>query len=377
MKSEALRRWRLVLGKESDSKDQVRLGEEEQDMDDVLEALYDSDREGNLGSSSPRINRWLGDIRKYFPSPVVQIMQKDALEILGLERMLLEPELLRTLEVDVHLVATLLSLQEIMPDKTRETARKVVQELTDKLLKKIKDPLRSSVKGAMNKALRNYRPRANEIDWNKTILKNLKHYQPQYKTIIPERLIGFGRKRSGLKHVFLLVDQSASMASSVVYASIFGAVLASVPSLGTHLVLFDTAVADLTHKLEDPVDLLFGAQLGGGTDINNALAYLEKLISRPSDSIVFLISDLYEGGNEEEMVSRVKAFMENGIQVICLLALDDTGSPDYDKEMAEELAKLDCPAFACTPEFFPELIGAAIQKKSIKSLLANKGLAHK
>lgn len=54
------------------------------------------------------------------------------------------------------------------------------------------------------------------------------------------------------------------MANSIVYSSIFGATLASLPSVKTHLVAFDTAVVDLTEDMADPVDILFGVQLGGG-----------------------------------------------------------------------------------------------------------------
>lgn len=374
---ESERRWRMVLGDAEDPKNQEGMGDEDMEIDNVLTALYNSDREGNLGSSSPNVNRWLGDIRKYFPGQMVELMQRDAIEILGLEKMLLEPELLKSLKIDVHLVATLISLQDVIPDQTRETARQVVKKLTDELIKKLKEPMRQSIRGALNRAIRNYRPRKNEIDWNKTILRNLKNYQPKYKTIIPEKFIGFGFKRSALKHVILLVDQSASMSGSVVYASILGAVLASVPAITTKMVLFDTAIADVTDQLHDPVDLLFGAQLGGGTDINQAMAYVQTIIAKPKDTIVFLISDLYEGGDEAEMLARWQQLINDGVQMISLLALDDQGSPDYDKEMAGAVAKLGSPAFACNPDIFPDLVAAAIQKKPMTQFLANKGLAHK
>ncbi len=69
------------------------------------------------------------------------------------------------------------------------------------------------------------------------------------------------------------------MATSVVYRGIFGAVLASIRAVSTRMVVFDTAVVDLTDDLHDPVDLLFGTQLGGGTDINRALAYCQRVIT--------------------------------------------------------------------------------------------------
>ncbi len=376
-KFEAIRRWRMVLGQAADPDEEETLTEEDQGKDDVLEALYDSQKEGSLGNSSPNVNRWLGDIRKYFPSQVVQVMQKDALDRLGLHQMLVEPELLKTLEVNIHLVATLLSLQDIIPDKTRETARKVVRELTDQLIKKLKEPIRQSVRGALDRSIRNNRPRLHEINWNKTILKNLKHYQADKKTIIPERLVGYGSKRNGLKHIILLVDQSGSMASSVVYASIIASILASIPTLTTRFILFDTAVADLSDRIEDPVDLLFGSQLGGGTDINQALAYSEKYLEKPSDTILFLVSDMYEGGDEDELIERIKKFVRNKVHVIPLLALNDEGAPDYDKEMVARINKLGVTCFACTPDLFPELIASAINKDALGAWLSKVGIAKK
>src|SRR5262249_33762156 len=158
-----------------------------------------------------------------------------------------------------------------------------------------------AVLGSLNRATRNRRPRHSEIDWHRTIRANLRHYQADYKTIIPETRIGYGRKRSSLRDIILCVDQSGSMATSVVYAGVFSAVLASLPAVSTKLVVFDTAVVDLSERLADPVDVLFGTQLGGGTDINQALAYCQSLVRQPQETILILISDLCEGGDAKEM----------------------------------------------------------------------------
>lgn len=372
-----LSKWRLILGRQADPNNDTPLEGQEMQMDKALEALYDSDRKAGLGSSSPSINRWLGDIRNYFPSTVVQIMQKDALERLGLEKMLLEPELLEHIEADVELVGTLLSLNKVMPSRTKETARQVVRKVVEELQKKLRSPMREAIQGALQRSVRNRRPKHQEIDWKRTIRHNLKHYQKEYKTIIPHQLIGYGRKGQALKEVFLAVDQSGSMASSVVYASIFGAVLASLPSIKTQMVVFDTSVADLTAHLEDPVDLLFGTQLGGGTDISKALGYMQKIIARPSDSILVLVTDLYEGGNEREMLRRIAALKAAGTQVIVLLALNDEGAPTYDRHLAAKLGALQIPAFACTPSQFPDLMAAAIQKVDLQQWLGKKGMVEK
>lgn len=372
-----LEKWRLVLGKSADAEDSVPLSGTALGIDETLESLYDAEPKGGLGSSSPKVNRWLGDIRKYFPSSVVQVMQKDAFERLDLERMLLEPEMLEAVEPDVQLVSTLLSLNKVIPEKTKQTARAVVRKVVEDLKKKLQNPMREAVYGALSRALRNRRPKFREIDWTRTIRMNLKHYQPEYKTIIPQNLIGFGRKGQALKEIILCVDQSGSMGSSVVYSSVFGAVLASLPAIRTKMVVFDTAVVDLTEDLKDPVDLLFGTQLGGGTDINKALAYVEGLVRVPSDTILVLISDLYEGGNAKSMLKRVAQLERSGVQIISLLALNDEGAPMYDKNIANKFAGMGIPAFACSPQLFPDLMASAIKREDIGAWLSRHSVAQK
>jgi Mg-chelatase subunit ChlD len=361
---ERLRRWRLVLGGAADGTGAELRGDDLR-IDGALAALYDSDRSGGLGSSKPNIARWLGDIRSYFPSSVVQVMQRDALERLNLRQMLLEPELLQTVEPNVHLIADLLALKSVMPARTVDTARQVVRRVVDELQRKLANPTRQAVLGSLNRATRNRRPRHSEIDWHRTIRANLRHYQPEYRTVIPETRIGYGRKRSSLRDIILCVDQSGSMGTSVVYSGIFGAVLASLPAVHTRMVVFDTEVVDLTEELHDPVELLFGVQLGGGTDINRALGYCQSLIRRPQETILVLISDLYEGGSRDEMLKRAAALTGAGVQIIALLALNDDGAPSYDHNVAAALAAMGAPAFACTPDLFPELMAAAINRHDI------------
>lgn len=372
--SERLRRWRLILGSDDADGTGCRLIGDDLTIDRALTALYDSDRSGGLGSSAPNVARWLGDIRTYFPTPVVQVMQQDALERLNLRQMLLEPELLQLVEPDVHLVANLLALKSVIPSQTKETARQVVRQVVEELQRKLENPLRQAVLGSLNRAARNRRPRLHEMDWPRTIRLNLKHYQPQYRTIIPETQVGFGHKRAALRDVILCVDQSGSMATSVVYAGIFAAVLASLPALNTRIVVFDTSVVDLTEDLHDPVELLFGAQLGGGTDIQRALAYCQSLVRQPTDTILILISDLYEGGSQDELVKRVAALANSGIKFITLLALNDDGAPSFDARMAATFAGLGSPAFACSPDLFPDLMAAAIRNQDIAHWAASHGI---
>jgi hypothetical protein len=376
MSDERLRRWRMVLGAGPDDTADgtgVGLSPEDRRVDAALAALYDGGggegdgpRTGGLGGSAPKVARWLGDIRQYFPTSVVQVMQRDAVERLGLTRMLLEPELLAAVEPDVHLVGTLLSLNGVLPEQAKKTAREVVRTVVTELQRRLADRTRAAVTGALDRSARTRRPRPADIDLARTIRANLQHFSPDLGTIVPERLIGHGRRhRSVQRDVILAVDQSGSMAESVVYAGLFGAVLASMPALRTRFVAFDTAVADLTDELGDPVDLLFGTQLGGGTDINRAIAYCQGLVTRPTETLLVLISDLYEGGARADLLRRVGALVAAGVQVVTLLALSDSGAPAYDHDNAAALAALGVPAFACTPELFPDLMAAAIRGEDL------------
>jgi VWA domain containing CoxE-like protein len=387
--AERLRRWRLILGAGDQHHPDgtgVQLHGDESRMDAALSALYDavppgqrqgrrSNRAGGLAASAPSVARWLGDIRRYFPSGVVQVMQRDAIERLDLHRLLLEPEMLEAIEPDIHLVSTLLELQHLLPDTTRATARIVVGKVVDQLQARLAQPTVQAVTGALARTARTRRPRHGDIDWDRTIRVNLKHYQPSLNTVVPERLVGYSRLGPAVRRELVIaIDQSASMGDSVVYAGVFGAALASVRSLRTRVVAFDTSVADLTDMLRDPVDVLFGVQLGGGTDLNGAMAYCQSLINRPDETVLVLISDLYEGTPGGDYIARLGAMSRAGVRCVALLALSDEGAPAFDHAAAESLAALGVPAFACTPDAFPDLIAAAIERRDLDRWAGERGL---
>lgn len=382
--SEQERRWRMALG----SDDSSMLSTDEQTMCAALDQLYGKTSNGNngqggkksrggLGRSAPNISKWLGDIRTYFPGPVVQVIQRDAFERLGLKQMLLEPEFMAAMQADVHLVADLVSLRSAMPEKTLETARQVIQQVVDELMKRLEAKTAEAIRGAVNKSKRTFRPRFNDIDWPRTIQANLRHYQAEHKTIVPEKLIGYlrqQRRMTDLDEVILCVDQSGSMATSVVYSSIFAAVMASIPAVNTKLICFDTEILDLTDDLQDPVSVLFGVQLGGGTDINQAVAYCENQIERPAKTHLILITDLYEGGDQEELKARVANLIRQGVNVITLLALSDDGRPSYDDQLGSAFAAIGCPVFACTPDQFPDLMATALKREDVLAWAADQDI---
>ncbi len=387
-----LRRWRLALGDDAAPVLPVELERLDAGRDAALAALYGTGegepgrgpgaiqprvgrRSAGLGRSAPAVARWLGDIRNYFPASVVRVMQQDAMNRLGLRQLLVEPEMLDAVTPDVSLVAALVALNRVIPDQSRDTARAVVRQVTAELERRLAQRTRAAVRGSLQRAARIRRPRTGDIDWDRTIRANLRHYRPEIATIIPERLIGYGRRRRSVeRHVILAVDQSASMAESVVYASVFGTVLAGMGALDTSLVVFDTEVVDLTAQLEDPVDILFATQLGGGTDINQAIAYCQGLVTRPEETVLVLISDLMEGGRRDECVARMAALVDSGVVTVALLALNDGGSPAFDHDLAAELAAVGVSAFACTPDLFPDLMAAAMERQDLGRWAAGQGV---
>jgi VWA domain containing CoxE-like protein len=372
--AERLRRWRLVLGGGDADGTATGLRGDDVRVDAALGALYDrtapagrgAGRSGGLARSAPSVARWLGDIRRYFPTPVVQVLQRDAIDRLDLRRLLLEPELLSELEPDLHLVTLLVELNRALPDETRATARQVVATVLGQLEAHLVDRTRQAVRGALARHNRTHRPHPADVDWSRTIRANLRHWLPEQRTVVPEHLVGFGRhQRSLARDVIIAVDQSGSMAGSVVHASLFACVLARLRTLRTSFVVFDTAVADMTHLLADPVDVVFGVQLGGGTDIGAALGYCRQLVTRPRETVLVLISDLFEGGSSETMRAMVAELVRDGVTVLVLLSLADDGVPAYDHHEAAALTALGAAVLACTPAAFPELLGAALEGRSL------------
>ena len=400
---EQSRRWRLILGGTAedsalgdqddqapgepgsqgtpgDGQDQQEsqsgLSQDDQDIDQLLDELYGEGQSsgGDLSDAKPDIARQLGDIRRYFPDSVAHVMQKDLLEKSNLRKLLSDPELFDHIEPDIQLVADLLALRRVMPSKTKETAKEVVRRLVEELIAQMKPLLEQAVRGALHRPTRNRRPRYKEINWGQTIQKNLKHYQPRYKTLVPETLVGYGRQQRGLRDLILAVDTSGSMSTSVVYASVYASVLASIPAITTRLVLFSTAVVDVTNDLQDPVDLLFGLQLRGGTNIEKAVAYCEQQIDRPEDSTLILITDLFEGGDKAGLLRRITSLVQRGVQVIVLLALNDSGAPRFNRDIANQFVSLGVPSFACTPDHFAELMGVVLNGRDIQQWAATAGI---
>ena len=384
-----LLRWRLVLGSRAQKCQCGAKGGPEcsctgsaMDLSGLADAMPDTDAFGLDGAlemvyqergagqedSKLSIPRWLGDIRRYFPQDVAAMIQKDAIERQGLKELLFEPETLPLLEKNVDLVATIISLQNMIPEQTKETARQVVREIADEIKKKLENEIRQAVFGAISRNTHSPLPVYRNIDWKRTISRNLKNYDGDLKRIIPDRFYFWANEKKFREwQVIVCVDQSGSMASSVVYSSIMAAIFASLSVLRTNLVFFDTQIVDMTEQLSDPVEILFGTQLGGGTDIAKAVTYCAQQVVQPEKTIFLLITDLYEGGNRSVLLSQLGALVESKVHALCLLALDDTGRASYDHDLAHKVADLGIPAFACTPNKLIQMMENILQGKEVKA----------
>lgn len=393
-------RWRLILGKRVEDqtsqgrcqaglggKNEETLNPEMKRIDDALGAIYDnaegdgSDgrggrstnrRSAGLGAGKGRLADWLGDIRKYFDRDVVVMLQQDAIERRGLKELLFEPETLGQVQPSIEMVATLLSLKNMIPEQTKEAARQLVRAVVEEIMRWLLPALEKAVRGALNRARHQPIPSLPNLDWKRTIQHNLKNFIPERRTLIPERFFFFARQhRQKEWNIIVCMDQSGSMAESVVYGSIMGAIFASLPAIETHIVAFDTEVVDLTNQCSDPVDMLFGVQLGGGTDINRAVKYCQEFIHDPKKTLFILITDLYEGGNQRELIRRMGEMAESGVRAMCMLALSDSGVPCYDEGLAKNLRNLGVPCFGCTPKMLPRVMEASLKGQSLDPIISD------
>lgn len=373
-------RWRLILGSESEQAfgemGASPLSQEEFLMDSALAAIYGGPEESfqqkggaGKGPSAPHIARWMGDLRSLFDPEIVAVVQNDAIERKGLKQLLLEPELLEGLAPDLNLASTLLMLKDQIPKKSKEAARQFIRRIVEEINRLLEQDVRRAVTAALNRRAHSPLPSASAIDFPCTIRRNLRNYHPELGTIIPERVWFFDRSsRMNRWHIILDIDQSGSMGESIFYSSVMACILASMTAVKTHVVAFDTQIMDLTPLCTDPVDLLFGFQMGGGTDIAKSLAYCQNLVEEPAKTIFFLISDLEEGGNRAALLRRMEEMKAAGVTVVTMLAIADGGKPYYDAQTAQRIADMGIPCFACSPERLPEVLERVLKGQSLESL---------
>ncbi len=350
---------------DQDTNAHPNLSQQEKKIDRLLEQLYRGDRTGGTSPSRPVSSKWFGQVRDLFPPQIVHLLQKDAIAKFGIKKLLTQASILDDIEPDVGLIASVLTVKEALSGPSLEQAKNLIRKLARSVEERLRWQMINRISGKRQPGMRILNPRQSDIDWHLTIRHNLKHYQPDLKTIIPHRLLGRPRQNKSLKNLILLVDQSASMTQSMIYAGILAGIMTSVKSLNTRFIAFDTSVVDLTDQLHDAVELLFKVQLGGGTDIQQAMGYAHSQVDPSVETHLVLISDLYEGAPVELLFTQTEMLLNESVHIIVLLALDDQGKPAYDRDVAARFAQMGIPSFACSPDQFPKLMAAALNKEDL------------
>lgn len=354
----ALNRWRLILGKNAQQRmplDQVTLIR----MDQALDFLYgreagedvkERDPQGGHGESRPTVAWWLREVRCLFPRETAERLQRHALDRYHLTELLTDREILEQMEPNQELLETVLSLKHMMKGPVLEAARGIVRRVVEELTRRMQNEVRRSALGKLDRTSRSSVASLRNLDVRRTIRKNLAHYDLEAGRLMVERVYFHGRvKRYHPWRVVLAVDESGSMLSSVIHSAVMAGIFAKLPMLDTRLVIFDTAVVDLSGRVDDPVETLMSVQLGGGTDIAGALRYCESLIAFPHRTMVVLVSDLCEGNTRQNLYGVCRDILESGAKLIALTALDETAAPAYDRTTAGHLADLGAYVGAMTP----------------------------
>lgn len=366
-------RWRLVLGPGAEEALGCELGGAAAEQDQALEYLYareygvgrnvrnQAGQKGGLGESQLTVPEWINAVHALFPKKTIERLERDALERYQVEEMVTNPDLLRRARPSQTLLKAVLHTKHLMNQEVLALARDLVRKVVEELMETLAAPVRSAFLGAIDRNRRTRLRVAKNFDARTTIRRNLKRFDPETKQISIETPYFFSRVRrqSEKWQIIILVDESGSMADSVIHTAVTAAIFFGIKALRTHLCLFDTAVVDVTDQCQDPVETIMKVQLGGGTDIGSALSYAAGLVDNPRRTIVVLITDFYEGAPVARLLSVAKGLVESGVTLLGLAALDSRAEPNYDKATAGQLVALGAHVAAMTPG---ELAGWVAQK---------------
>ncbi len=365
-------RWRLVLGRYANRHLNPELNSEARRKEQVLDYLYSreyggrgmrgregalspSKREGSLDPSQMSVPKWLGEVRELFPRETIETIERHAMERYDLKELVTDKAALEKMEPNQNLLKAMLSLKGHMKADVLNLARKLIRQIVDELKEQMAREIMMALAGRMNRFRHSPLKIAQNFDWRGTIRENLKNYQPDKGRLILHRALFHSRVQRRMPwRIILCVDQSGSMVDSVIHSAVIAGILAGLPALSVNLVVFDTSVVDLSMHVDDPVEILMGVQLGGGTNIGQALNYCERLIEQPQRTVLALISDFYEGAPPKVMFSAVKRMQEAGVTLIGLGALDAEAVGSYDQDMARRLAALGMDVTVATPKQFAE-----------------------
>ena len=373
MNDYTLNRWRLVLGKQSDQSigfDGTRTEIEMfSDMEELLEYLYGqgagddvraetSGRQGGTGASRLQAAEWITKVRELFPKKTAEVLEKHALEEFGMTELLADKEVLEQITPDMNLLKTILQLKHLMKGEVLETAKRIAAKVAEELRKKLENSIRRSILGRIDRSQSSPVHSARNLDIQKTIRRNLRHYDAENQQLVLQEVWFSSRvKRHSTWRVIIAIDESGSMMGSVIYSAVMAQILSKLPFADVKLVIFDTNVVDLSAHMEDPAEVLMSVQLGGGTDIGKALRYCGELIETPAKTAVICVTDLYEGAPEQRLLQTAKSILESGAKLNFLTALDENANPAYDRRLGQKLADMGAFVGAMTPDQLGAYIG--------------------
>lgn len=362
-----LNKWRLVLGEFA--QENMSLDPQYATMDSVLDFLYSREyseeqgirKEGGRGASSLTVPEWIGKVRELFPAETVEIMQKQAISKYNLTELLTDEKILKQMQPDMELLKNILAFKKMMSPQVLQTARNIIGEVVKEIEEQLRKEIVEAFHGKKNPYKSGVLRTMRNFDFKKTVRRNLKNYDAERKVLILSRLYFSSRiKKQNEYHIIIVVDQSGSMVSSVIYSAVMAGIFSKLSMIDTKLIVFDTSVVDLTDYVSDPVETLLSVQLGGGTDISKALDYVASKITQPQKTIVVLVSDLYDGYDYRQMYRRVFDIIETGARMFVLPALDYSAQGSYDKNAAQKMANLGADVAAITPKELAQWIAKIV-----------------
>lgn len=370
---DAALRWRLVLGRHAEAPLPLRPtedggdpeGERQEALDEALDFLYDREfaqrahREAGAGfGKGLSVPRWLDQVRELFPVEAARVLERDALHRYGLEELVTDPEVLERAEATPELVKAILTFKHRMSEPVLEAARRIVREVVATLRAELEADCLPALTGALGDPrvppARTYR----NVDWHGTIRRSLDRYDPERQRLVPERVRYHHRQRGRSPwRVVIAVDQSGSMLDSLIHASVMAAIFATMPSLTVHLVLWDHRVVDVSHLVDDPLAVLMGSQLGGGTRMVPALRHCASLVTEPHRTVLVMVSDFFLFGESDAALALCRELHEAGVKGLGLCALDTDGRAVFDETFARRLAAAGWHVAALTPRHLAEHVG--------------------
>ncbi len=371
--SDASQRWRLVLGKYS----QNRLGGLDATglaQDEALGFLYDrlyggrglrgdggQERGAGLEASVPHAVTWLDSINELFPDEVAQELTNEAVDRFGLTELLSDPRALAKVDADMNTLKLLLSMRSRVQPHALDAVRRIIADVVEDLTERLRKEVEQTLLGRINPQQRTRRP-TGALDAKRTIETNLGTWDPERQRLLIEDVTFF--RRSKIRHpwdIILCIDQSGSMAGSVIHSAVLAGILSGLPGVTVQVIVFDTSVVDLTDVASDPVETLMSVQLGGGTDIARAVQYCETRVHNPSRTILALITDFYEGGSVPALLASISRLAESGVTLMGLAALDDVAGPAFDQRIAQRATEVGMSVGAMTPKSFARWAAEVMQ----------------